>query len=1027
MARMRPPAFQKIQMQAIKVKKPTGRPFKPSVIGGLLALSGYGALAQVPDAGRMLESIRERAPGVSNPAAAQTPAVIERPADEKSLPAVDTGVRIVVRQFEFSGNDSIDTQTLAAELGDFTGREIGFDALADAAARITRFYRSQGYLVARANLPAQDIANGTVKLEIREGRLGTVTVEPAKGVRLDESVIRRFIDDLVPGAVIREADIERSLLLLTDLPGITVRSVLRAGAQPGTADLVVRVSESALAQARFGFDNQGNSYTGRNRLTVELSANDWLGLGEAWSARGLTTFEGLTAQTLGVSAPIGGSGLRAGLGYTNLLYTIGRDFAPLEAHGEGQSASAFLAYPFIRSRQSNLTGQLTLEQKSYIDQINRAGVDVKKSSSLGRFDLYGDWRDGLAGTAALTNYSLGFTHGNLSRDTLSDAAFDARSARTAGNFHKLNWSLSRLQALPGGFTLYASFSGQRASKNLDSSEEFFLGGMNGVRAYPQGEGAGDEGWLSRLELRRSLGRLGGFGVEGFVFYDAGRVRIDKNPWDPTQASNHKSLQGAGLGLILTRPKSLTVSLGVAFKPTSTPSNIEASHSPTVWIQLSGAPQAFAGLSSSSSDDPDLSQDRFEIFGGFGLEFERVSRDGATDAGPRGATQSATPTGRQLPPYMRYSDPSSSIGVRGALGLGDGLEAFWQVEAGVAYKYVPKDGASSSRPESNAATTLQDAGVGLRSPDWGAVRYGQWTMPFRDMTAKFDPFNDYGIGGAGGIIGSPGLGVGSSSAPGPMTNAADANNDDAAFIRRQPGVWQYASPEWNGLSARIAYSSNGRRAAPDLASGSVWGFSGSYVNGALKLGLAYEQHNQYFGIASLGRNNRGVGSSATAVTQGTSSRDWAASFGASYTLGRTTFSMLIDKLAYSESDVVPGNTVLDLQSYRRRARLFGVTHTIGPWELRASAGRASAGSCDVVSNDPALRSCSTAGLGATMVAVGFNRTISKNLSVYGTFSRIRNDGSASYNFRTGAVFASTGNSPGVGADVLGYGLGFKYRF
>ncbi|WP_175541779.1 ShlB/FhaC/HecB family hemolysin secretion/activation protein [Polaromonas sp. YR568] len=1002
-------------------------PFKPTVIGSLLALSGYGAFAQAPDAGRMLESIRERTPGMSNPAPSETPAVIERPADERTPPVADSGVRITVRQFEFSGNDSIDAQTLAAELGDFTGREIGFDALADAAARITRFYRSRGYLVARANLPAQDIAGGTVKLEIREGRLGTVTVEPAKNVRLDPDLIQRFISDLTPGAVIREAEIERSLLLLTDLPGINVRSVLRAGAQPGTADLVVRVSESPLAQARFGFDNQGNSYTGRNRLTLELSANDWLGFGESWTARGLTSFEGLTAQTLGVSAPIGGSGLRGGLSYTHLLYKIGRDFAPLEASGEGESASAFLAYPLIRSRKSNLTGQLTLEHKHYIDRVNQAGLDVKKSSSSGRFDLYGDWRDALAGSSALTQYSLGLTHGNLSRDTLSDAAFDDRSARTAGSFEKLNWSLSRLQALPGGFTLYASFSGQRASKNLDSSEEFFLGGINGVRAYPQGEGAGDEGWLSRLELRRSLGRVGGFGVEGFVFYDAGRVRIDKNPWDPAQVSNHRSLQGAGLGLILTRPKALTVSLGVAFRPSGGVSSVEPSRSPTLWVQVSGAPQAFAGLSSSASDDPELSQDKFEIFGGFGLEFERVSRDGATDAGPRGATQSATPTGRQLPPYMRYSDPSSSIGVRGALGLGGGLEAFWQVEAAVAYKYVPKDGGNTSRPESNAATSLQDAGVGLRSAEWGAVRYGQWTMPFRDMTAKFDAFNDYGIGGAGGIIGSPGLAVGSSTSEGPVTSAADSNNDDAAFIRRQPGVWQYATPEWNGLSGRIAYSDNGRRAAADLGSGSIWGLSGTYANGPLTLGVAYEQHNQYFGIASLGRNNRGVGSAGTAVTQGTSSRDWAVSFGASYRLGSTTFSMLLDKLSYSESDVIPGNTVLDLQSYRRRARLFGVTHTIGAWELRASAGRASAGSCDVVSNDPTLRSCSTAGLGATMVAVGFNRTINKNLSFYGTFSRIRNDGSASYNFRTGAVFAAAGNSPGVGADVLGYGLGFKYRF
>jgi hemolysin activation/secretion protein len=81
-------------------------------------------------------------------------------------------VRASPWRFEFSGNDSIDAQTLAAELQGFTGREIGFEALAEAAARITRFYRSRGFLVARANLPAQDIAGGTVRLDIQEGRLG---------------------------------------------------------------------------------------------------------------------------------------------------------------------------------------------------------------------------------------------------------------------------------------------------------------------------------------------------------------------------------------------------------------------------------------------------------------------------------------------------------------------------------------------------------------------------------------------------------------------------------------------------------------------------------------------------------------------------------------------------------------------------------------------------------------------------------------------------------------------------------------
>ena len=92
-------SLSKLQMQATNVNRSRSRPFKPSVIGGLLALSGYGAFAQAPDAGRMLESIRERAPGISNPAPADVPAVMEKPAEEGRAVSADSGARLVVTHF----------------------------------------------------------------------------------------------------------------------------------------------------------------------------------------------------------------------------------------------------------------------------------------------------------------------------------------------------------------------------------------------------------------------------------------------------------------------------------------------------------------------------------------------------------------------------------------------------------------------------------------------------------------------------------------------------------------------------------------------------------------------------------------------------------------------------------------------------------------------------------------------------------------------------------------------------------------
>lgn len=84
-------------------------------------------------------------------------------------------------------------------------------------------------------------------------------------------------------------------------------------------------------------------------------------------------------------------------------------------------------------------------------------------------------------------------------------------------------------------------SAQSASKNLDSSEGFGLGGANGVRAYPSSEGFGDEGWLTQLELRYAMGRY-----SPYAFHDMGSSITNKNPWNAGR--NSRVLGGSGIGL-----------------------------------------------------------------------------------------------------------------------------------------------------------------------------------------------------------------------------------------------------------------------------------------------------------------------------------------------------------------------------------------------------------------------------------------------------------------------------------------------
>jgi hypothetical protein len=92
-------------------------------------------------------------------------------------------------------------------------------------------------------------------------------------------------------------------------------------------------------------------------------------------------------------------------------------------------------------------------------------------------------------------------------------------------FNKLNFDIARIQLVSSGWSVYGRLSAQWATDNLDSSEKFILGGPYGVRAWPNGEAPGDQGWLAQLELRYRWGP-----VEPFVFYDGWRIRVNHEPF-----------------------------------------------------------------------------------------------------------------------------------------------------------------------------------------------------------------------------------------------------------------------------------------------------------------------------------------------------------------------------------------------------------------------------------------------------------------------------------------------------------------
>jgi hemolysin activation/secretion protein len=201
----------------------------------------------------------------------------------------------------------------------------------------------------------------------------------------------------------------------------------------------------------------------------------------------------------------------------------------------------------VRSRNDNLYLQLAFDEKQFDDRVDSIAARTERRSHVLMASVFGDHRDNL-GAGGASSYSLTWATGELDIETAAARTQDALTARTNGHFDKLDFSAMRLQRLGGPFSLYAGVTGQLASKNLDVSEKMSLGGMSGVRAYPEGEAYADEGYLLTLEARYDLPPLPA-AIPGHMqlvaFVDSGTVTLNRKPWQA--GNNHRTLSGAGIG------------------------------------------------------------------------------------------------------------------------------------------------------------------------------------------------------------------------------------------------------------------------------------------------------------------------------------------------------------------------------------------------------------------------------------------------------------------------------------------------
>ncbi len=545
----------------------------------LLAAALQAQAATPPGIGETLKQVKPP-PVPSSKAAAPDLHQLEAPEPEiQSLPAGQATVE--VKAFQFSGNAQFTGEQLHALVADAQGKTLTVAELNAVATRITRAYRTAGFFVARAYVPAQEIMGGVVRIRVVEGHYGRFILD--HHARLELARAQAILDAVKDHDIVSVDTLERAMLILNDTPGVHVTRVsVSPGEQVGTSDFNVATEPTPAFAGVVAADNYGSRYTGRNRLSFNGAWDAPTQAGDRLELFAMTTGDdGLDSGRLGYSRLLTPTGLRGQAAVSHTSYALGDTYAALDATGHADTLDAHLSYPLVLTETHRLTMQAGGSLSHLVDEVRSTQTRTRKRAEAVDAGLeYSSVADGARTQAGGT-----LTYGHLGLLDATAAAQDATGAHAGGDFAKLFAHAELQRALAGAIVLDARARAQASltGKSLDGSQKLEITGSDGVMAYAPGEALGDTAAVAHVALGRRF-ELGGVTLTPQVFVDEG---WSHNRFAVAGTAASRTLGDAGLGAVAAW-KSVSLSMQWAARTQGGRPTAEPTASHRVSAQLSAS-------------------------------------------------------------------------------------------------------------------------------------------------------------------------------------------------------------------------------------------------------------------------------------------------------------------------------------------------------------------------------------------------------------------------------------------------------
>jgi outer membrane protein insertion porin family len=468
-----------------------------------------------------------------------------------------------ITEFSFQGNQVLSTDDISKVFAQQLGKPQNLNELSSAVDKIEQAYHERGYVLARVT-DVKDDPDGSVGLSINEGTIDKIEVTGNKKTK--DFLIRNAIK-IKPGTVYNERELTADLrkLYANGYFQDIRRSLAPSPDNPDRYVLKVEVEEKRTGSVGLGggVDTVAGPFG-----SFSIGDSNFRGRGEVLN---LTAMAG-TGMMGGVNNALGGgTGLTANVPNYNVEATfvepnIGHN-TTMAVSGFGRDLNSFMVGQAMQ-RSLGATVNFSKPLGHHVNlNLGFTGEDVgmRDISNLvtNGNNLLGGMIERAMQTGAASGPNAYYLAKSVRESQLKGGAFasinpsisyDTRDAKldpttgtllrlstspslgfTGAGFAKFGASASKYVKINESTTLATNVSGGYALGNVPQFGQYWMGGMNGIRGYPQftGLGTGTRMLMATAEIRTRLPFLHNSDnkfakaldkhLKGVAFFDAGQV------------------------------------------------------------------------------------------------------------------------------------------------------------------------------------------------------------------------------------------------------------------------------------------------------------------------------------------------------------------------------------------------------------------------------------------------------------------------------------------------------------------------